>query len=306
MSLEHFQLTPAKAKEFREYSRKKTLLTGIISHHRFIEKVVNGEKLKTELVEVIFPDGTIGVCESQNFDEYKYESIVGFVGYEEPFLVQRVDESNNLIILDRIGAQEILRENLWATIEEGQELHGSFQSMNVETQTIHFKTFGQNAWMAREDWDHNFTPRNALDLGLQPGDEVRLQVVRFDKEAKLLQVSRKALIPDPWEGIDNRLQIGAFYSGEVLNISLHEIEQWQGYFVRLHDSGIVLRCTPRPGLTPPASGDTVNIRLEYLNESDRKGRGTIIKVTNRKESAFNETSKFNKFITTSRRKARQS
>ncbi|GED33937.1 hypothetical protein P9G84_31100 [Brevibacillus centrosporus] len=305
MSLEQFRLTPEKAKEFREYLRKGTMLTGLITNRRTAQKRINGEVLSVEAVEVTFPDNTLGVCYADNFEDYQFESLIGFVGYDEPFLVERVDETNNLIILNRIKALEILRENLWKTIEVDQVILGSFRSMNAETGILHFNIYGQNAWMDKTDWDHNFVPRAAYDIDLQPGDEIELKVSRFNSETQLLQVSRKALIPDPWSGIEDRLKVGDFYSGEVLNISLNEIESRQGYFVRIHNANVVLRCTPRAGLQPPASGDTVNLRLEYLNETDRKGRGSIIKVINRKENAFNETSKYNKFITTSRRKARQ-
>ncbi|MDC0764181.1 hypothetical protein POF51_26020 [Brevibacillus sp. AG] len=305
MSFDQFKLTPEKTAEFRGFQRQRTLLTGVITHHKHSSKQVNGETLTYEAVEVQFPDGTIGICEVNDFDEYKFESLIGFVGYEEPFLVERVDERNSVILLNRIKALEILKENLWNTIRTEQIVQANFRSMNVETGKIHFNVFGQNVWMNKEDWDHSYIPQRAQDINLQAGDEIELQVVRIWTEEKIIQVSRKSMFPDPWIGITDRMKVGEHYAGEVVNVSLYENDKWQGYFVKIQNQNIVLRCTPRHGLVPPATGDTVNIRLDFINETERKGRGSIVKVINRKENAFNETSKYNKFVTISRREARK-
>ncbi|WP_103109512.1 hypothetical protein [Brevibacillus reuszeri] len=305
MSLENFKLTTEKAAEFREYQRSEKILSGMITHRQSISRVINGETLTVEALEVEFPDGTIAVCNAEHFDAHKFDSLIGFVGYEEPFLVERVDVKNNVIMLNRIKALDILKENLWKTVQEQQVLLANFRSMNVETGKLHFNVFGQNVWMRKEDWDHTYVPELPQDINLQPGDDIELQVVRIWKDQQLIQVSRKALIPDPWIGASDILQVNEYYSGEVVNISLYERESWQGYFVKVDKTGIVIRCTPRIGLQPPASGDKVNFRLEYLNEDERKGRGSIIKVVNRRENAFNETNRYNKFITISNRDIRK-
>ncbi|MGG4495567.1 hypothetical protein [Brevibacillus reuszeri] len=305
MSLETFKLTTEKAAEFRKYQRDEELLSGVITHRQSISKVINDETLSVEALEVEFQDGTVAVCYAEHFDEHKFDSLIGFVGYEEPFLVERVDVKNNLIMLNRIKALDILKENLWKTVHEQQVLRANFRSMNVETGKLHFNVFGQNVWMRKEDWDHTYVPELPQDINLQPGDDIEIQVLRIWKEQQIIQVSRKSLIPDPWIGASDNLKVGEFYSGEVVNISLYQNESWQGYFVKVDKTGIVIRCTPRAGLQPPASGDKVNFRLDYLNEDERKGRGSILKVVNRRENAFNETNRYNKFITISNRDIRK-
>jgi small subunit ribosomal protein S1 len=54
---------------------------------------------------------------------------------------------------------------------------------------------------------------------LHPGDEVTVQVLKYDSDKDRVSLGIKQLTPDPWEGIEERYPIGTRVVGRVVNIA---------------------------------------------------------------------------------------
>jgi small subunit ribosomal protein S1 len=54
---------------------------------------------------------------------------------------------------------------------------------------------------------------------LHPGEEITVQVLKYDSEKDRVSLGIKQLTPDPWEGIDERYPPGARVVGRVVNIA---------------------------------------------------------------------------------------
>jgi len=54
---------------------------------------------------------------------------------------------------------------------------------------------------------------------LHPGDEITVQVLKYDGEKDRVSLGIKQLTQDPWEGIDERYPVGARVVGRVVNIA---------------------------------------------------------------------------------------
>jgi len=66
---------------------------------------------------------------------------------------------------------------------------------------------------------------------LHPGDEITVQVLKYDSEKDRVSLGIKQLAPDPWEGIEERYPVGTRVVGRVVNIADY------GAFVEL-ESGV--------------------------------------------------------------------
>jgi small subunit ribosomal protein S1 len=54
---------------------------------------------------------------------------------------------------------------------------------------------------------------------LHPGDEITVQVLKYDPEKDRVSLGIKQLAPDPWEGIEERYAVGTRVVGRVVNIA---------------------------------------------------------------------------------------
>jgi small subunit ribosomal protein S1 len=54
---------------------------------------------------------------------------------------------------------------------------------------------------------------------LHPGDEITVQVLKYDHDKDRVSLGIKQLTPDPWEGIEERYAVGTHVVGRVVNIA---------------------------------------------------------------------------------------
>jgi small subunit ribosomal protein S1 len=54
---------------------------------------------------------------------------------------------------------------------------------------------------------------------MQPGDEVTVQVLKFEPQKERISLGMKQLLPDPWEGIEARYPVHSKVIGRVVNVA---------------------------------------------------------------------------------------
>ena len=54
---------------------------------------------------------------------------------------------------------------------------------------------------------------------VQPGDEIQVQVLKFDKEKQRISLGRKQLLPDPWATVPERFPVGTRVHGKVVGVT---------------------------------------------------------------------------------------
>lgn len=74
-------------------------------------------------------------------------------------------------------------------------------------------------------WEHVSNPADIVSIG----EEVEVLIEAVDLERERISLSRKALLPNPWESVLDRYRIGEIIAGTVTNVRDF------GAFVRLHD-----------------------------------------------------------------------
>jgi small subunit ribosomal protein S1 len=54
---------------------------------------------------------------------------------------------------------------------------------------------------------------------VKAGDEIQVQVLKFDKEKQRISLGRKQLLPDPWATVPERLPVGTRIPGKVVGVT---------------------------------------------------------------------------------------
>ena len=54
---------------------------------------------------------------------------------------------------------------------------------------------------------------------VKPGDEIQVQVLKFDKEKQRISLGRKQLLPDPWATVAERLPVGSRIQGTIVGVT---------------------------------------------------------------------------------------
>jgi small subunit ribosomal protein S1 len=54
---------------------------------------------------------------------------------------------------------------------------------------------------------------------VQPGEEIQVQILKFDKEKQRISLGRKQLMPDPWSTVPERFPVGTRVKGKIVGVT---------------------------------------------------------------------------------------
>ncbi|WP_438314239.1 S1 RNA-binding domain-containing protein [Candidatus Caldatribacterium sp. SIUC1] len=103
------------------------------------------------------------------------------------------------------------------------------------------------------------------------GQTVSLKIIEFKPEEQRIVVSRKALLPDPWEIIKTRYPLGSIHEGKVVRLvdfgAFVELEEgWDG-LVHISEIAEERISSPQEVLK---EGDIVKVKVIKLDDAERK------------------------------------
>jgi small subunit ribosomal protein S1 len=190
-------------------------------------KVIGPNKNATGLqVEV---NGVKGFLPASQLDLYRVDDLNPFTGQKLKCVIVELNrEERNLIVSRRYlleQEKERLKEQFWATVEEGQIKKGIVRSV---------KPFGAFVDLGGADglipvgelsWSRVGDPAEVV----QVGDAVEVKVIRLDHQARKIGLSLRALAGNPWDDFARTHRPGTRVTGKVTRIAEF------GAFVQLAD-----------------------------------------------------------------------
>lgn len=218
--------------------------------------------------------GVKGFCPVHEFSEYQHKSLIGFIGTVHEVIILQIDSEAKVAVVSVRMANQLKRADFWRTIESLQEANtlsektfeGTITGYNEDTKTIFVKVNGQDCYMKHYDWDHQ---RKRLSEVATRNKKIEVKVLRFDKENHIVQVSRKATIPDPME------QIKQFKKDQGVVGAVTAVHPIHGIFVQVVPGFQIKASKPRH-LETPVVGDVVSLRITSIDEENRQARSVII------------------------------
>lgn len=176
-------------------------------------------------------NGAIAFLPGSQVDIRPVRDITPLMGTPQPFQILKMDRARGNIVVSRRAVLEEsraeARSELVANLKEGQILQGVVKNITDYGAFVDLGGVDGLLHVTDVSWKRINHPSEALQIGQQ----VTVQVIRFNAETQRISLGMKQLESDPWEGIAAKFPVGTRMKGRVTNITDY------GAFVEL-ESGI--------------------------------------------------------------------
>ncbi len=111
--------------------------------------------------------------------------------------------------------QKAKRDTLASTLTEGSIVTGHVK--NVTDYGVFVDLGGMDGLLHVSDLVWGRVPHPSTLV--KAGDEIQVQVLKFDKDKQRISLGRKQLLPDPWATVPERLPVGTRIQGKVVGVT---------------------------------------------------------------------------------------
>ncbi len=163
--------------------------------------------------------GAVAFLPGSQVDIRPVRDVTPLMGSPQPFQILKMDRARGNIVVSRRAVLEETRaeqrSELIQGLKEGQILDGVVK--NITDYGAFVDLGGVDGLLHVTDiaWRRINHPSEALSIGQQ----VKVQVIRFNPETQRISLGMKQLEADPWEGVTAKYPPGAKYTGRVTNIT---------------------------------------------------------------------------------------
>ncbi len=163
--------------------------------------------------------GAVAFLPGSQVDIRPVRDVQPLMGSPQPFQILKMDRARGNIVVSRRAVLEETRAEqrteLIQGLKEGQVLDGVVK--NITDYGAFVDLGGVDGLLHVTDiaWRRINHPAEALQIGQQ----VKVQVIRFNPETQRISLGMKQLEADPWDGVAAKYPMGAKYSGRVTNIT---------------------------------------------------------------------------------------
>jgi ribosomal protein S1 len=164
-------------------------------------------------------NGIRGFMPLSQIDLYRVENVDQFVNQRLRCIVTEVDpEERNLVVSRRALLEkdrEEQREKTWNELAEGQVRTGIVRSIKDFGAFVDLGGVDGLLHVSEMSWNR---VERASDI-VQPGQSVKVIVLRIDPEKRKVSLGLRQLTPSPWDNIFDRYPPGAVINGKVTRLA---------------------------------------------------------------------------------------
>jgi small subunit ribosomal protein S1 len=160
-------------------------------------------------------NGIRGFMPISQIDLFRVEQPEQYVNQKLVCMVSEVNrQEHNLIVSRRSYLEkdrEEQRERIWAEIAEGQTREGIVRSLQPFGAFVDLGGVDGLLHVSEMSWVRVKDPSTLL----QPGQRVKVQVLRIDHDKRKLSLGMKQLMDSPWDNVSERYPPGSTHTGKV-------------------------------------------------------------------------------------------
>jgi len=271
---------------------------------KIIKRVKGGLVVDLGVIQAFLPGSQADVQPIKNFDD--------LINQEFDFQIVKVDEMRkNLVVSRKAILEESLnekRQELMTNIEIGATLKGlvknitdfgAFVDLGGVDGLIHITDFS---------WGRINHPSELVSIG----DEIKVQVIDFNKETSRISLGLKQLVDNPWESIPDKYKVGDVVEGKIVSTMNYGIfiEIEKGIEGLIHISEISWTKNIQNIQDNYKTGDTLKSKVLFIDVKDQKISLGIkqlsddpwdsisdkVKVGEKKSGTINKITKFGAFV----------
>src|SRR5579871_494848 len=217
--LERMEDKNGEAQLSREKARREEAWTQLEKSFQASERVTGVIFGRVKGGFTVDLNGAVAFLPGSQVDIRPVRDITPLLGSPQPFQILKMDRSRGNIVVSRRAVLEESRaeqrSELVASLKEGQILNGVVK--NITDYGAFVDLGGVDGLLHVTDiaWRRINHPSEALTIG----QNVKVQVIRFNPETQRISLGMKQLEADPWEGVELKYPAGAKFRGRVTNIT---------------------------------------------------------------------------------------
>lgn len=163
--------------------------------------------------------GAMAFLPGSHVDVRPIRDIDPLIGIQQPFQILKMDRSRGNIVVSRRAILEESRSEargkILSKLEEGQIINGVVKNITDYGAFVDLGGIDGLLHVTDISWQRVTHPSDVLT----PGQELKVQVVRFNKETQRISLGIKQLEKDPWSEVGNKFQVGTRHKGKITNIT---------------------------------------------------------------------------------------
>ena len=174
-------------------------------------KVKGGFTVSINNIQGFLPGSLVDVRPVRDVDHLE--------GKELDFKLIKLDQKRNNVVVSRRAvlqeANSAQRDEILAALEEGQVAKGFVKNLTNYGAFIDLGGVDGLLHITDMAWKRISHPSEMLN----PGDEISVKIIKFDKETGRISLGLKQLSEDPWEAIKNRYPAGTKCNARITNLT---------------------------------------------------------------------------------------
>ncbi len=163
--------------------------------------------------------GAVAFLPGSQVDIRPVRDVSPLMGTPQPFQILKMDRSRGNIVVSRRAVLEETRaeqrSELVANLKEGQVLTGVVKNITDYGAFVDLGGVDGLLHVTDISWKRINHPTEVLSIGQQ----VQVQVIRFNPETQRISLGMKQLEADPWDAVEANYPLESVHTGRVTNIT---------------------------------------------------------------------------------------
>ncbi|MEQ9489500.1 MAG: 30S ribosomal protein S1 [Alphaproteobacteria bacterium] len=163
--------------------------------------------------------GAVAFLPGSQVDIRPVRDITPLMNTPQPFQILKMDRARGNIVVSRRAVLEETRaeqrSELIENLKEGMVLDGVVKNITDYGAFVDLGGVDGLLHVTDISWKRINHPSEVLQFG----QNVKVQVIRFNSETQRISLGMKQLEADPWDAVESKYPLGAKFSGTVTNIT---------------------------------------------------------------------------------------
>ena len=203
----------------REKARREASWLELERAHAKVEKVIGSIFGLVKGGFTVDLAGAVAFLPGSQVDVRPIKDIEPLMQIEQPFIILKMDRARGNIVVSRRAVLEEshaeVRDALLSRIEEGSILDGVVKNVTDYGAFVDLGGFDGLLHVTDISWQRVNHPSDALTIG----QDVKVQVIKFNKENNRISLGMKQLEKDPWSMVGSEFSVGTRHTGKVTNLT---------------------------------------------------------------------------------------
>ena len=164
-------------------------------------------------------DSVMAFLPGSQIDVRPIRDITPLMGKPQPFIILKMDRKRGNIVVSRRAILEEsraeARTEIMSKLSEGQILEGTVKNITDYGAFVDLGGIDGLLHVTDITWRRIGHPTEVLSVGQQ----VKVQITKFNAETQRISLGMRQLEEDPWKGLEKKYPSGTKFTGRVTNIT---------------------------------------------------------------------------------------